>query len=328
MGFKNEEEEWAEDLDDDVLEHEVQDIGIEVLSSTTIKTASIGQWAGAMSRAMREIVPPPRTNKVEVKDRSGKFLYSYWYADISQCWEAIRGPLGANGLTCNQFPKTVGDPRLGHMRIETWICHESGEYVISSFDLLLKDPEEIQKVGGRITYGCRYCLEAIFGLQPPGYDDDASHATHDGTGRTAKVQTRARTPNGTPQKPPQAATQLYDRMWEKFGKKDECVTLMTGALRKLEGVSEEAVWSTEWLLENPLTDEQYLLLGNEVDRMLEVFLTPEDKKRMEDEHFERTGQRRGKTKADCQKERRDEREKGEEKEPIDGSGFEPGDASP
>jgi len=300
----------------------------------TEMSPELDKWAGAMAVAMGEIEAPERTNKVEVKNREGRLLYSYWYADISQCWAAIRGPLSKNGLAVNQFPEMVGDPRKGRLRIETWITHKSGQWVIKTFDVVVKEPLEPQKVGGQITYACRYCLEAIFGLQPPGYDDDASHVTHNGTDRDAsvsgkswssekgteiaeKARQKVRT-NGNKQerpKPPEKAKALYEKMIAKYKDKEKVLSLLTGALRKHEEISDEAVWSSEWLAENPPTDKQWTELGKEVDRIMKAILSPDEVK-------EKT---KGKTKAQKQKEKREKRvaEANAEPEPVDPKGFEP-----
>jgi len=294
----------------------------------------IGKWAEAMANAMGEIVPPERTNLVEVKNREGKFLYSYRYADISQCWDAIRGPLSKSGLAVNQFPEMVGDPRKGRLRIETWITHKSGQWVIKSFEVIVKEPLEIQKVGGSVTYACRYCLEAIFGLQPPGYDDDASHVTHNGTNKEATVSGKAWSSergteiaeqarrkvkiNGNQKErvePPKKAKAIYEKMMAKYKDKEKVLSLLTGALRKHEEISDEAVWASEWIAENPLTDKQWSDIDKEVERVMKAILSPDEVK-------EKT---KGKTKAQKQKEKREAREAEANKkpDPVDGKGFEP-----
>ncbi len=111
------------------------------------------------------------------------------YASISSVIEAIKGPLTANDLFVLQ---PLIDPiKEGYIRIDTVICHISGESV--SYPIELKvDAPGLQKAGGAITYVRRYALTSLFLL--PTEDDDGNEASR-------KVEYK--TPQPTTAKPKQ-----------------------------------------------------------------------------------------------------------------------------
>lgn len=192
------------------MENYTEDIGVggpPRPTEVTFETSpQINEWAGAMAKAMGEIGPPSRVYEVEVKNRDGRFLYKYAYADLAQCWSAVRPALADNDLACNQFPVRVGDPTEGMWSILTFITHSSGQWVKSRVEFKINrgkdkaeffDPDDPQKVGSCITYYCRYCLEAIFGLYPPGSDDDGSTASFQGQDKEATIKDKRRGNSGS-----------------------------------------------------------------------------------------------------------------------------------
>lgn len=117
------------------------------------------------------VIPKNRVAKIPTKTGGS---YSYKYADLSDIWDAIRGPLRMNGLAVTQqLCGPVGSPEVG---ITTTIWHESGQcdsstiYVSSAG----KNPQE---VGSLLTYFKRYALSAALGISVDD-DDDAGIATH------------------------------------------------------------------------------------------------------------------------------------------------------
>lgn len=113
------------------------------------------------------------------KDAKNPFFKSS-YASLSTILEHIQIPLAEAGLTFTQFPTENNS-------LTTLLIHaESGEYIQGVYPLspIKNDP---QSIGSSITYGRRYALGAILGLNIDD-DDDGNKATYG---------------NGTPTKPEQ-----------------------------------------------------------------------------------------------------------------------------
>jgi len=93
------------------------------------------------------------------------------YADLAECWAAIRKPLTDNGLSVSQSTDVT---ESGDVVLETLLLHESGEFLGGK--MLLK-PEKTtpQSLGSCITYARRYALMAIVGIAP--VDDDGNAAS-------------------------------------------------------------------------------------------------------------------------------------------------------
>lgn len=147
------------------------------------KSESIAALTAALAKAQGEI-------KGALKDAANPFFRST-YADLQSVWDAIRGPLSANGIAVMQFPEE-GEHGLS---VYTLMSHESGEWVASSLLVRpgytdkegnfvpLSDP---QAMGSAITYARRYALQAVAGVAP--MDDDGNAASGKGN---EKVQERA-----------------------------------------------------------------------------------------------------------------------------------------
>ena len=62
----------------------------------------------ALSEAQGQIQAADQTQESEIRNREGKFLYSFKYADLAACLEVCRKPLSDNGLVIIQLP-TLGE---------------------------------------------------------------------------------------------------------------------------------------------------------------------------------------------------------------------------
>ena len=141
-----------------------------------------------------------------IKDSSNPFFRSA-YADLASVWDAIRGPLSANGLSIIQMPSAEGSK----VTVTTILCHSSGQWMSSELTMTakrqLKDGggwEELdtpQAIGSTITYARRYALQSVAGVAPE--DDDGERAQ----GRQTPTQKR-----GAP--PPNDSTQLLTTIRE------------------------------------------------------------------------------------------------------------------
>ena len=127
-----------------------------------MQSPTIAKLGDALSKAQAAMKPAK-------KDAENPFFKSH-YADLSSVWEAIRGPLSANGLAVAQMP-TVGPD--GVQRLRTLLIHSSGEWIGSDLDMkpVKNDP---QSIGSCLTYARRYALSAITGVATE--DDDGNAA--------------------------------------------------------------------------------------------------------------------------------------------------------
>jgi hypothetical protein len=127
----------------------------------------INEIAKAMSLAQSEMKPA-------AKDSVNPHFKSR-YSDISSIWEAIRGPMTANGLTIWQNVTT----EEGFVCITTRIVHSSGQWVEFGPLNVPLSKKDAHGVGSAISYGKRYALCAAVGVVSGDEDDDgnASKAT-------------------------------------------------------------------------------------------------------------------------------------------------------
>lgn len=130
--------------------------------------SDISKIALALSKAQAKIQPPEKNRTVEVKDRDGKKLYEFDYADYNAIVGAIRGPLSENEIA---FTHTIEN--VGGWLLITRLIHSSGEELRSTYPL--PNSADPKTLGGAITYGKRYCLSALTGCVA---DDDIDAETH------------------------------------------------------------------------------------------------------------------------------------------------------
>lgn len=123
------------------------------------RSASIKEIATALSKFQASI-------ENVTKEAENPFFKSS-YATIANIIEAIRKPLGENGLSVAQFP-------VGQDTLITMLMHSSGEYFLSELQMTPKDKTP-QAQGSAITYARRYALSAILGIATE--DDDGNSAS-------------------------------------------------------------------------------------------------------------------------------------------------------
>jgi hypothetical protein len=93
------------------------------------------------------------------------------YADLSNCVDAVRGPLNDCGIFMTQTIESVESGVL----IETLFAHESGETYQGGKLFMPVSKHDAQGYGSAITYGRRYSLLTACGVAPE--DDDGNAAT-------------------------------------------------------------------------------------------------------------------------------------------------------
>lgn len=131
---------------------------------------SINELAAALAKAQGEI-------QSAHKDCNNPFFKSK-YADLSNVWEACRGPLSKNGLSIVQLPRADGPT----VTMETRLMHASGQWVEGELTAVAKD-DGPQSIGSLVTYLRRYMLQAVTGVAP---DDDDGNAAQGDEPRAAK----------------------------------------------------------------------------------------------------------------------------------------------
>lgn len=144
------------------------------------KSENINELASALSKAQGEI-------SSALKDNSNEFFNSK-YADLNSVWNACREPLSKNGLCITQTTSII---QGGHI-LNTMLLHSSGQWIESSFEIILDlspvinkygkevKPNPLHLMGSCLTYYRRYALAAIVGVAPDD-DDDGNECTSFGS---------------------------------------------------------------------------------------------------------------------------------------------------
>jgi hypothetical protein len=125
-----------------------------------LMSEKIESLALALSKAQSTIENVPKD----------KQAYGYKYADLASCLDAIKKPLGNNGLSISQLVSQEGEKHV----LITMLLHESGQWLKSMFSIenvVMKQCNSLQQLGAGITYARRYALSAMIGLTQE--DDDA-----------------------------------------------------------------------------------------------------------------------------------------------------------
>jgi len=137
------------------------------------KSESLCNLGPALVKAQGSMIDP-------TKDAVG---YGYKYAKLDQMIKIIRPILHKNGLSYTIFPGEYVDDKQSLTGI---LLHESGEYIEGTIQLpverVTKGMSLLQSIGSAITYGRKYLLSSVCGIQA---DDDI-----DGHVESAPVQPR------------------------------------------------------------------------------------------------------------------------------------------
>lgn len=135
------------------------------------QTPEIDKLMSALAKAQAKIEPP-------IKDAENPHYHSR-YADLASNFDACRKVLPEFGLALLQPASATGK----QVRVTTMLGHESGQWIRSTLTMTAVQ-ETPQGIGGAITYGRRYGLQAMVGLA--GEDDDGESA--EGRGKAGQGQ--------------------------------------------------------------------------------------------------------------------------------------------
>jgi len=116
--------------------------------------AALAKAQGAMGGAVKGNINPAFRSK---------------YADLASCWDAIREPFSANGLSVTQCLSSVE----GGVNCMTMLMHTSGQWIASDLSIPV-DKTNAHGYGSAATYSRRFSLQAMCGISP--VDDDANAA--------------------------------------------------------------------------------------------------------------------------------------------------------
>src|SRR5258707_525053 len=129
----------------------------------------------ALAAVQAEIPPVAKgqTAKVDGTTKDGRPVsYSYDYADLADCSQAILPLLGRNGLAFSCRPDLID----GKFALIYELLHESGESKGGIFPL--PSGGKPQELGGLLTYYRRYVLCSVTGLAPARDDYHAPSANN------------------------------------------------------------------------------------------------------------------------------------------------------
>lgn len=130
---------------------------------------SVDQVFAALADAQQELPNVKKGETAEVKNKEGRFLYKYSFADLGAAVEACAPVTSKHGLSVLQI---FGEDE-NSTKLVTILGHKSGQWICSRISLPYggTDPQEWGKT---ITYFRRYAYLAILGVATE--DDDAQGA--------------------------------------------------------------------------------------------------------------------------------------------------------
>ncbi|GIO42518.1 ERF family protein [Paenibacillus apis] len=132
-------------------------------SNQSISKALVDAWGA--------IETPKHNTNVTVKLKTGG-SYEFSYTDLEGIFDALKTVYKENRIAVLQTPKTFIQDGSLMVSVETMLLHDSGEW-IKSEPLSVTASNNMQDLGGQITYMKRYSLSAISGISTE-KDDDAN----------------------------------------------------------------------------------------------------------------------------------------------------------
>lgn len=132
---------------------------------------SIAEISKHLSQAWKEFNNPKHNRKVTVKTKKGG-TYQFEYTDLGGILDEVKPHLSKNGITILQDSYTEMTERGNMICVDTSLIHTSGEWMKTE-PLKIPASQNIQDMGGQITYLKRYSLSAMLGISTE-EDDDAN----------------------------------------------------------------------------------------------------------------------------------------------------------
>ena len=141
-----------------------------MINKGTSRSASIGNLAMALANVQGEMKNPPRSKEVKIPGKDGRAGYTFMYAELSTCLDAVRPMLKANGLALVQSVSTES----GRAVCTSELIHKSGEWYRT--ELQFAGAGDIKNLAGTLTYLRRYGMCALLGIAP---EDDVDGGEED-----------------------------------------------------------------------------------------------------------------------------------------------------
>lgn len=132
---------------------------------------TISEISKQLSQAWREFDNPKHNRKVTVKTKKGG-TYQFEYTDLGGILDEVKPHLSKNGITILQDSYTEITEQVNMICVDTSLIHSSGEWMKTE-PLKIPASQNIQDMGGQITYLKRYSLSAMLGISTE-EDDDAN----------------------------------------------------------------------------------------------------------------------------------------------------------
>lgn len=126
-----------------------------------IKSESIVNLAAALVRAQRKMV--------NAKKDAKNLFFKSTYANLNSVREAVTPALNEEGISVLQLMIHHSEKNF----VRTTLLHESGEYVCSDTEIVVKEANNPQALGSAISYARRYGLSSA---TSSGAEDDDGEA--------------------------------------------------------------------------------------------------------------------------------------------------------
>jgi hypothetical protein len=169
------------------------------------KSEDINELACALSKFQGEARDAERN----------KASYNGKYAQLDQIFSIIRPILSKFGLS---FMQNLVSQSSAEVRIQTWILHSSGQYIMSELTVPVNvasgKTNSLQQVGVTASYAKRYAIMGALGICQKDEDDDGDSLT-DRPRELPKAQYQKEAPNAAqPRISQEQAMQLMELIKE------------------------------------------------------------------------------------------------------------------
>jgi ERF superfamily len=143
------------------------------------QSENINELAMALSKMQLELGAIPKNRVVKITTKTGRVI-EFAYADLPGILNAIKKPLGDNGLFVTQDFQRDGDKYF----VVTITMHSSGQWKKSELPI---NPymQDLKDFGSQLTYLKRYALTSTLGI---GADDDNEDTLEGGLADSHKEQ--------------------------------------------------------------------------------------------------------------------------------------------
>lgn len=204
-----------------------QDSPVVSLFKVFESSENINELTEALSQAQGEFPPIPKDSEVAVKNKEGRLLYTYKYADLTTIIDKTRPSLTKSGLSFTQ--DYFKHPHLG-VGIATLIFHKSGQWLKTGFVPCPIQSNDMKQVAGQFTYGKRISLTAALGVSA---DEDVDAGPLEPENETTKLPPKSNEPpQPTPRRPVDDLLDIVKELGISNHLVPQIIKMVTGEARK------------------------------------------------------------------------------------------------